>query len=142
MEPKESSKDPLEAAVQDLEKAEAHLGQARAEEATAETEVARAIEEIRAAEHEFVTVHVVHVNEVEHASFKERRAATLQEVWDESYIKLEIARNPKDVFQTQGEHPKSLMNYLALTLEQARKDKIIDDYRFGIVSETGGATGR
>lgn len=91
------------------------------------------------AEREFVTVHVVHVNEVEHATFKEKRTATLQQVWDKSYDELKISRNPKDIFQTAGEHPKSLMSYLNLTLEQARKDKIINDYRFGIASETGGA---
>jgi|SRR5579859_4213645 hypothetical protein len=139
MDQKESKKDPLETAVQDLEKAEAHLKQARAEGATAEREVADAIEEIQEAEREFVTVHVVHVNEVERATFKEKRTATLQQVWDRSYDELKISRNPKDVFQTGGEHPKSLMSYLSLTLEQARKDKVIDDYRFGIASETGGA---
>lgn len=135
----ESTKNPLETAVRDLEKAETHLEQACAQEATAEREVAEAIEEVHEAEQEFVTVHVVHVNEVEHATFKEKRTATLQQVWDKSYHELEISRNPKDVFQTGGEHPKSLMNYLSLTLEQARRDKIIDDYRFGIASETGGA---
>lgn len=90
-------------------------------------------------EQEFVTVHVVHVNEVQHADFKEKRTATLQQVWDKSYDELKIPRNPKDVFQTGGEHPKSLMNYLGLTLEQAHKDKVIEDYHFGIASETGGA---
>lgn len=139
MDQEDSKKDPLEAAEQDLEKAEAHLKQARAEEGTAEREIAEAVDEIREAEREFVTVHVVHVNEVEHASFKEKRTATLQQVWDKSYHELEIPRSPKDIFQTGGEHPKSLMNYLNLTLQQAREDKIIDDYRFGIVSETGGA---
>jgi len=41
-------------------------------------------------------------------------------VWDKSYIELKIAREPKDVFQTEVKHPKSLMNYLGLTLEEAR----------------------
>jgi hypothetical protein len=130
---------PLETAMRDLEQAEARLKQAWEAQAIAEREVAQAIEKVRDAEREFVTVHVVHVNEVEHTSFEERRTATLQHVWDESYHKLEISRNPKDVFQTAGEHPVSLMSHLGLTLEQAFREKVIENYRFGIASETGGA---
>jgi hypothetical protein len=89
--------------------------------------------------HDTVTVHVVHVGEVEHADFKEKRTATLQQVWDQSYLELKIPREPKDVFQTGGEHPKSLMNYLGLTLVQAMAQKVIENYHFGIASETGGA---
>jgi hypothetical protein len=133
--------DPLKKAVEDLERAEGRLAEARAKEATAEREVANAVEEIKEAERErdVVTVHVIHVNEVEKASFKEKLTATLQQVWDKSYVELKIARKPKDVFQTAGEHPKSLMNYLGLTLEQARERRVIEDFCFGIVSETGGA---
>jgi hypothetical protein len=86
-----------------------------------------------------VTVHVVHVNETERASFKEKETATLQHVWDHAYEELHIERKPKDVFQTGGKHPVSLMSHLGLTLEQARKQKVITDYHFGIASETGGA---
>jgi len=86
-----------------------------------------------------VTVHVIHVNEVEKASFEESIEATLQKVWDKSYKKLEIAHKPKDIFQTAGEHPKSLMSHLGLTLKQAHEQKVITDYHFGIASETGGA---
>ena len=76
---------------------------------------------------------------MEKASFREKLTATLQQVWDKSYIELKIPRQPKDVFQTAGEHPKSLMNYLGLTLEAARRQKIIENFCFGIASETGGA---
>ena len=136
-----SNIDPLEKATHDLEEAEGHLARAHAEEATAEREVAEAVEEIKGAEHEhrLVEVHVVHVNEVEKATFKEKLTATLQQVWDKSYLELKIPHKPKDVFQTAGEHPKSLMAYLGLTLEQARHEKIIADFCFGIASETGGA---
>lgn len=132
---------PLQTAIEDLQKAEAHLKGARADEALAEREVAEAIEEIEGVEAERtqVTVHVVHVNEVEKAHFKEKLTATLQQVWDTSYLKLEIPRKPKDVFQTGGEHPKSLLTHLGLTLEQARQQKVIEDFHFGIASETGGA---
>lgn len=133
--------DPLEKAVHHLELAEARLEHAHVEEADAEQDVKRAIEEIKDAERErdTVTVHVIHVNEVEKATFRERLTATLQQVWDKSYVELKIPHKPKDVFQTAGEHPKSLMTYLGLTLEEARRQKIIDDFRFGIASETGGA---
>lgn len=90
-------------------------------------------------EHDTVEVHVVHVGEVEHADFKEERTATLQGVWDQSYIELKIPREPKDVLQTGGERPKSLMSYLGLTLEQAKAQGVIENYHFGIASETGGA---
>jgi hypothetical protein len=131
----------LRTAIEDLEKAEAHLKGARADEALADKEVAEAIEEIKEVEAErtHVTVHVVHVNEVEKAHFKENLTATLQQVWDTSYLKLEIPHKPKDVFQTGGEHPKSLMTHLGLTLEHARQQNVIEDFHFGIASETGGA---
>jgi hypothetical protein len=133
--------DRLNKAVKDLQKAEVRLAHAEAEEAGAEHEISEAIREIEHAEpeRETVMVHVIHVNEVEKASFKEKLTATLQQVWDKSYEKLEIPRKPKDVFQTGGEHPKSLMSHLDLTLEQARHENIIEDFCFGIASETGGA---
>jgi hypothetical protein len=133
--------DPLEQAIHDLKEAESRLDHGHVEEAAAERDIAKAIEEIKEAEQEpdTVTVHVIHVNEVEKASFKEKLTATLQQVWDESYLKLKIPRKPKDVFQTAGEHPKSLMSYLGLTLHMAREQKVIDDFCFGIASETGGA---
>jgi len=90
-------------------------------------------------ERDRVTVQVVHVNETERVSFKESLQATLQQVWDEAYLKLHIERKPKDIFQTASEHPKSLMSYLGLTLAQAREQKVIADFCFGIASETGGA---
>jgi hypothetical protein len=135
-----SDRDELGKAVHDLEQAESRLANAHVEEAAAEHDIERAIEEINDSEHvREVEVHVIHVNEVEKAFFKEKLSATLQQVWDKSYVELKIQRKPKDVFQTAGPHPKSLMSYLALTLKQAREQKVIEDYRFGIVSETGGA---
>jgi tRNA/tmRNA/rRNA uracil-C5-methylase (TrmA/RlmC/RlmD family) len=135
------SKEPLATAVHDLEAAEARLTHAREEEAAAERDVEHAVEEIKDAERDrdTVEVHVIHVNEVEKASFREKLTASLQQVWDKSYIELKIPREPKDVFQTAGEHPKSLMNYLGVTLEEARRQKVIENFCFGIASETGGA---
>lgn len=130
---------PLPHAVKHLQEAERHLEHAREEEVAAEREVKEAIEEVEEAERGLVKVHVVHVNEVEHATFKESLKATLQKVWDKSYEELKVEKRPKDIFQTGGEHPKSLMSHLSLTMEQAREQKVIEDYHFGIVSETGGA---
>lgn len=131
----------LSKAVEDLERAEQHLAHARADEAAAEREVVDAIREVKEVQHDEqrVRVHVVHVNEVEKASFEERITATLGQVWDKSYDELKIERKPKDVFQTGGEHPKSLMGDLSLTLREARERKVIKDFDFGIASETGGA---
>ena len=138
---KPDNNEPLATAVHDLEAAEARLAHARVEEAAAERDVEHAVEEIKDAERDrdTVEVHVTHVNEVEKASFREKFTSTLQQVWDKSYIELKIPHGPKDVFQTAGERPKSLMNYLGLTLDEAHRQKVIEDFCFGIASETGGA---
>ncbi|HJU08323.1 MAG TPA: hypothetical protein VJ727_07580 [Rhodanobacteraceae bacterium] len=86
-----------------------------------------------------VEVHVQDIKEAEKVTFSESITATLAQVWDKSYVELKIARRAKDVFQTAGHHPKSLMGDLGLTLEQARDQGVITDYRFSIASETGGA---
>lgn len=131
--------DQLAEAVDRLERTEDRLSQVHAEETRLEDEVKEEIKEVEELERKTVEVHVVHVNEVEKATFKERISATLQQVWDTSYNELKIARQPKDVFQTGGEHPKSLMSQLGLTLEEAKELKVIENYHFGIASETGGA---
>ena len=78
----------LPEAIQDLKRAEERLVHARADEIAAEHDVEEAIEKIEKAEHDrnVVEVHVVHVNEVEKASFKEKISATLNEVWDNHLI--------------------------------------------------------
>lgn len=131
----------LPEAIDDLKRAEKRLAHAHADEISAEHDVEEAVEKLEEAEHahDVVEVHVVHVNEVEKASFKEKITATLNEVWDKSYVELKIPRKPKDIFQTGGEHPKSLMNHLSLSLKQAKEQKVIENYHFGIASETGGA---
>src|SRR5581483_5153877 len=90
----------LAGAVQELKRAEGDLAHARAEEVAAEHRIEEAIEKIEQVEHGLVEIHVVHVNEVEKASFKEQKTATLQQVWDKSYSELKIPHRPKDVFQT------------------------------------------
>jgi len=137
----EKGSSPLNKALENLEKAEAHLADTRADESKAEHEVEEAISEIKEAEEkqDYVEVRVIHVNEVEKTSFEERLLATLQEVWNKAYDKLHIEKKPKDIFQTAGQHPKSLMTHLSLTLAKARQECVIDDFCFGIASETGGA---
>ena len=132
----------LDQAVEHLKEAEAHLEHAREDEdeAEAQREMKKAIHEIeKASQRDEVDVHVIHVNELEKATFKEKIHATLQQVWDKSYKELKLERKPKDVFQTASPQPKSLMGHLQLTLEQARDRKVIENFHFGIASETGGA---
>ena len=95
----------LQRAFKDLEQAELHLAQARADEAAAEHEIEDAIDGIKEAEQRDVVVHVVHVNEAERVSFKERLDVTLQRVWDKSYEELKITRQAKDVFQQAANIP-------------------------------------
>jgi hypothetical protein len=129
----------LEQIIEKLERAEEHLLKLRGEESKVEREIQETLEELKAFEHHVAEVHVVHVNEVEKASFKANVSATLQKVWDKAYRKLEIPHAPKDVFQSGGEHPKSLMSHLGLSLKEAKDQRIIENYHFGIASETGGA---
>jgi phenylalanyl-tRNA synthetase alpha subunit len=130
----------LDEAVEHLKEAEVHLEEAREEEAKAERDIKEAIHEIEeASRHDEVEVHVVHVNELEKAAFKEKLKATLEQVWDKSYKELKLAPKPKDVFQTAGAQPKPLTGYLQFTLEQAREKKVIESFHFGIASATGGA---
>lgn len=86
-----------------------------------------------------VQVHVVHVNETERAAFKVLEISTLQSVWDKAYEELGIERKPTDIFQTDGDEPKSLMGHLHLTLDQAKDQKVIRNFHFAIAHETGGA---
>jgi len=86
-----------------------------------------------------VEIHVQDIKEAERVTFPDSITATLRQVWDKAYVELKVERRPKDIFQTQGHSPKSLMSHLGLTLEQARDQGVINDYRFSIASETGGA---
>lgn len=86
-----------------------------------------------------IKVHVLHVNETERASFRMAKTSTLREVWAQAYIELKVDRREKDIFQTGGHSPVSLMGHLDLTLKQAHEQKLVDDYKFSIVCETGGA---
>jgi exonuclease VII small subunit len=132
----------LEKAVEHLHEAEGELEAARELEKQAEKKIHEAEAEIEdAVKHhgDEVWVHVTHVNDLESVDFKMSIHATLQNVLSEAYDELEIKPQPKDIFQTAGEPPISLMSHLGLTLEQARDRGIITDFRFQIVSETGGA---
>lgn len=142
-EPKsEVAKDPLQTALGHLQDVERDLEKARELERKAEEELHCAEQELREAEQrerDKVEVHVMHVNEVDTAKFKASLQATLQAVWDEAYVKLKLPKQPKDIFQTAGNHPTSLMSHLGLTLAQAHGQGLIKNYHFEIVSETGGA---
>jgi hypothetical protein len=132
----------LEKAVEHLRQAERDLKAAHELEEAAEKKIHEAEAEIEDAlegHRDDVLVHVTHVNDLESTEFKLSIHATLQAVLDEAYEKLEIKPQPKDVFQTASEHPVSLMSHLTLTLEEAHKRGVIKDFRFQIVSETGGA---
>lgn len=95
--------------------------------------------EVKDDKRDHVTVHVTHVNDVKKVNFHEPTTATLQNVWDDAYNHLNVVKDPKDIFQTAGKQPKSLLSYLPLTLHQAEQQKVIDDFKFEIVKETGGA---
>jgi hypothetical protein len=85
----------LEQIIEKLERAEEHLLKLRGEESKVEREIQETLEELKAFEHHVAEVHVVHVNEVEKASFKANVSATLQKVWDKAYRKLEIPHAPQ-----------------------------------------------
>jgi hypothetical protein len=135
------SEHPIEDALKHVKEARLELEEAGERERKAELKLKEAVEELERAEEDRdrVNVHVVHVNEVEKVAFKMSIHATLQAVWDEAYVKLKITRNPKDIFETEGPVPVSLMGSLGLTIEQAEQRGVITNTRFEIVAETGGA---
>jgi hypothetical protein len=86
-----------------------------------------------------ITVHVKHLSEHEKVSFKVVLSQTLQQVWDEAYLELEIARSERDVFQAPHKpNPIDLMPHITLTLDEARKRDLCKD-DFEIAAGTGGA---
>lgn len=142
-EPKsEGCKDPVQTALEQIQKAEHDLERARELERKAEEELHRAEKELREAEKhrcDAVEVRVTHVNDVESVEFEVSRHATLQVVWDQAYLELKVAKQPRDIFQTGGSDPRSLMSHLAMTLEQAKEQGVITNFHFEIVADTGGA---
>jgi hypothetical protein len=138
--PDGDTEDPsLSKALKNLAEDEVRLENAEAEVADTRRDIAADIKEIEEAERDRVEVHVEYINDVEKVDFKVSINATLQHVWDKSYEKLHVEKKPKDIFQTGGKKPKSLMANLNLTLKEARDQGVIEDYKFGIVSESGGA---
>lgn len=87
-----------------------------------------------------VTIHVKHLAEHEKANFKVDLTDTLQQIWDQSYLKLEIERQERDVFQAprKNDNPVDLTPHLALTLDQAQSQGFCED-DFEIAARTGGA---
>jgi hypothetical protein len=86
-----------------------------------------------------VTVHVLHVGEHEHKSFKVLLSITLLALWDLSYKELGIPKKDRDVFQAPHKpNPVDLTPYLGLTLAEAQRKELCEDH-FEIVAGTGGA---
>lgn len=84
-------------------------------------------------------VHVKHLGELETATFKVAENATLQHIWDMAYIELEVARDPRDVFQAEvSGRPVSLMEHLDLPLAEAQSRELCKR-KFEIAARTGGA---
>jgi hypothetical protein len=145
----------IEEAHELLEDAERDRAAARALRAEADGYDAKADEEILDAERDLeraedhhgggnddhgVKVQFRHLAEHEKASFRVDEDMTLQAIWDQSYLELDITRGDRDVLQApgQGGAAVSLMEHLALTLKQARHRELCD-HAFEIAARTGGA---
>ena len=87
-----------------------------------------------------VKVSFRHLAEHEKAKFDVDGGLTLQAIWDQAYIELEIDRGERDVLQAPGKHdnPVSLMEHLGVTLDDARARELCDR-DFEIAARTGGA---
>lgn len=87
-----------------------------------------------------VPVHVKHLGEHEKATFKVALTRTLQQIWDESYDELKIAKQDRDVFQApqKKDNPRDLTPHLGLTLEAAQAQELCEN-DFEIAAGTGGA---
>src|SRR4051812_36877051 len=74
-----------------------------------------------------VNVHVKHLGEHEKENFKVPLTWTLQQIWDQAYIELKIAKTERDVFQAPSKsNPIDLTPHLALTFEEAQRRKLCD----------------
>jgi hypothetical protein len=82
-------------------------------------------------------VFVEDLNTSRDVKFHANWSDTLQKVWDAAYSKLAEARRERDQFECKD--GKSLMTYLALTLEQYRDQHICSGFKFQIKGDTGGA---
>ena len=86
-----------------------------------------------------VSVHVKHLGEHEKVSFKVGLSQTLQQIWDEAYKELEIAKSDRDVFQAPHKpNPIDLMPHITLTLKEAQTRDLCK-HDFEIAAGTGGA---
>ncbi len=86
------------------------------------------------------TVHVKHLGEHEKVTFKVALSKTLQQIWDQAYVELKIAKQERDVFQAPQKkgNPTDLTPYLSLRLDEAQRRKLCED-DFEIAAGTGGA---
>lgn len=87
-----------------------------------------------------VNVHVKHLGEHEKVTFKVSVGATLQQIWDEAYVELKIAKQDRDVLQAphKKENPTDLTPFLSLTLNDAQDQEVCEN-DFEIAAGTGGA---
>jgi hypothetical protein len=84
-------------------------------------------------------VQVKHLGEMEVANFKVVETVTLQGIWDEAYVKLDVQKADRDVFQAEFHgNTVSMMDHLGLTLAQAQQQNLCDK-KFEIAVRTGGA---
>lgn len=86
-----------------------------------------------------VQLHFKDIPEAEQANFKMPETATLQDAWDQAYVKMGVDRGPNDVLQTAGGKPESMQGYLSYTLQRLKDEKIVSAFNFEIVAATGGA---
>lgn len=87
-----------------------------------------------------MTVHFLHLGDREKANFKVAIDRTLQSIWDQAYVEMEVTKTDRDVLQAPAKkgNPVSLMDHLSLTLAQAQQAKLCDK-DFEIAAGTGGA---
>jgi len=87
-----------------------------------------------------VTVHVKHLGEHEKENFKVPPAWTLQQIWDQAYLELKVAKQDRDLFQApqKKDNPVDLTPHLSLTLAAAQTAGLCD-VEFEIAAGTGGA---
>jgi hypothetical protein len=91
-----------------------------------------------------VEVHVKSLITGEKTKFDMDLEATLGQVWEEAYVKLEETRRDGDTLHCAGaDEGRSLMEHLDLTLKQARAERVCGEeaFRYEIKGPSGGADG-
>lgn len=84
-----------------------------------------------------VQIHVKSLKSGAKRHFEALETATIQEIWDQSYLALNETKLPEDIFR--AEDGTDLMTMLVLTLGELDEKRIAINHHYEIKGPSGGA---